>query len=319
MADFGYHASHEQFPPSELLRCLIKAAEAGFDSGMCSDHFHPWSEAQGQSGFAWAWLGAALQATAFDLGVVNAPAFRYHPALIAQAAATLAEIFPRRFWLAVGSGEALNESILGQRWPLKTERNARLQEAVQIIRALWAGEEVTHHGLITVEQARLYSLPATPPRLIAAALTPETAHWAGAWADGLIAVSSTPEQQGRIVEAFRAGGGEGKPLYLQVKISYAANEAEALAGAYEQWRCNALPGELAQNLRTPHEFEVAAQYVRPEDLRNTVRVSADPARHAAWLHEDVKQGFNRLYLHNVNRQQDAFIETFAAQVLPQLR
>ncbi|PAU56583.1 LLM class F420-dependent oxidoreductase [Pseudomonas sp. PIC25] len=319
MTPIGYHASHEQFSPSELLRHLQAAAEAGFASGMCSDHFHPWSENQGHSGFAWAWLGTALQATPLDLGVVNAPIFRYHPALIAQAAATLTEMFPGRFWLAVGSGEAINEGILGRHWPLKETRNAMLREAVDIIRALWNGEEVTHHGLITVERARLYSLPAEAPRLFAAALTPETAHWAGEWADGLITVSSEPETQQRLIDAFREGGGEGKPLYLQVKLSYATDEATALAGAHDQWRTNALPGELSQNLCHPRQFELATAHLRPEDMHRSVRISASPARHVDWLQGDIAQGFDRLYLHNVNREQRTFIETFASEVLPQLR
>src|SRR5690606_1583238 len=184
-------------------------------AGMCSDHFHPWSEEQGHSGFAWSWLGAALQGTGFDLGVVNAPCFRYHPALIAQAAATLAQMFPGRFWLAVGSGEALNESITGERWPPKAERTARLAEAIGIMRALWAGEEVTRSGPIRVERARLYSLPPAPPPLYAAVLSEQTARWAGGWADGMITVSASAEKQQRIIDAFREGGGEGKPLLLQ--------------------------------------------------------------------------------------------------------
>ncbi|MDG9924228.1 MULTISPECIES: TIGR03885 family FMN-dependent LLM class oxidoreductase [unclassified Pseudomonas] len=319
MPVIGYHASHEQFPPGELLQLLLQAEHAGFAAGMCSDHFHPWSESQGESGFAWSWLGAALQGTAFDLGVVNTPCFRYHPALIAQASATLAQMYPGRFWLAVGSGEAINESITGERWPPKAERNARLVEAVAIIRALWAGEEVSCDGLIRVERARLYSLPSRPPALYAAVLSEETARWAGSWADGMITVSSAPEQQQRIVDAFRDGGGAGKPLLLQAKLSYAASDAEALAGAHQQWRTNVLPGLLTQDLNSVEAFEAAARTVRPEDLRDQVRIGSDLAQHAAWLHADLQQGFERIYLHNVNRHQQRFIEAFASSVLPQVR
>lgn len=319
MPVIGYHASHEQFAPSELLRLLQQAAGSGFDAAMCSDHFHPWSERQGHSGFAWSWLGAALQATALDLGVVNAPCFRYHPALIAQAGATLAQMYPGRFWLALGSGEAINESITGACWPSKDERNARLAEAVTIIRALWAGEEVSHRGLLRVERARLYSLPDSPPPLYAAALSAQTARWAGGWADGLITVSAPPEQQQRIVDAFREGGGEGKPLLLQAKLSYAKSDAEALRGAHEQWRTNVLPGSLGQDLRSVADFEAAARTVRPEDLLGQVRIGSDLAQHAAWLQADLDQGFERIYLHNVNREQQGFIEAFASSVLPQLR
>lgn len=319
MSVIGYHASHEQFPPGELLHLMQQAADAGFAAGMCSDHFHPWSESQGHSGFAWSWLGAALQGTSFDLGVVNAPCFRYHPALIAQAAATLAQMYPGRFWLAVGSGEAINEAITGERWPPKPERNARLAEAVAIIRALWAGEEVSHHGLLKVELARLYSLPQRPPALYAAVLSEQTARWAGSWADGLITVSAPPEQQQRIIDAFREGGGEGKPLLLQAKLSYAESDAEALEGAYQQWRTNVLPAPLGQDLRSVEAFEAAASTVRPEDLSAQVRIGCDLAQHAAWLRADLDQGFERIYLHNVNRQQQRFIEAFASSVLPQLR
>lgn len=318
MAKIGYHASHEQFSPSELLELLQQAERAGFTAGMCSDHFHPWSADQGHSGFAWAWLGAALQATRLDLGVVNAPGYRYHPAVIAQACATLAQMYPERFWLAVGSGEALNESITGERWPAKPERNARLLEAVTIMRALWAGEEVSHDGLIKVDRAKLYTLPAASPSIYAAALSPETARWAGSWADGLVTVSSTPQAQQRIIDAFREGGGEGKPMFLQVKLSYAEDAEEALRGAHEQWRASVLPGQLPHTLQTPADFEAAASLVRPEDLAEQVRIGNDLARHTAQLQADLEQGFDRLYLHNVNRQQEIFIEAFGASVLPQL-
>src|SRR5688572_3177614 len=174
---------------------------------MCSDHFQPFSERQGHSGFAWSWLGAALTATPMSFGTVCAPGWRYHPAIIAQAAATLAEMFPDRFWLAVGSGEALNEHITGERWPVKSERNARLIECVSVMRRLWAGETVTHHGRIVVEEAKLYTRPAKAPLLYGAALTPETAEWVGSWADGLITIGAPAAKLVEIIAAFRSGGG----------------------------------------------------------------------------------------------------------------
>src|SRR4051812_83475 len=149
---------------------------------MCSDHFAPWSARQGQSGFAWAWLGAALQATSLSFGVVNAPGQRYHPAIVAQAAATLAEMFPGRFWVALGSGEASNEHITGDRWPGHDERTARLGESVEVIRRLLAGETVSHDGRVTVDRARLWTLPEQPPMLAGPAVSVETARWAGGWA-----------------------------------------------------------------------------------------------------------------------------------------
>src|SRR3982750_1983551 len=155
----GYHASHEQLPPSELLGCVVAAESAGFQAAMCSDHFAPWSARQGHSGFAWSWLGAALQATGLPFGIVNATRQRYHPAIIAQGIGTLAAMFPGRFWAALGTGEASNEHITGDGWPRKDVRNARLRECVDIIRALLRGEEVTHHGLVTVDRARVWTRP----------------------------------------------------------------------------------------------------------------------------------------------------------------
>src|SRR5918993_1998899 len=194
MTVYGIHASHEQIHPSRLLAAVVAAEQAGFDAAMCSDHFAPWSERQGQSGFAWAWLGAALQATSLPFGVVNAPGQRYHPAIIAQAAATLEAMFPSRFWVALGAGQAINEHITGARWPTKAERNARLRECVDVIRALWGGETVTHHGWIDVDEARLWSLPEQPPPIIGPALSEETAEFVGAWPAGFITVNAPPEQ-----------------------------------------------------------------------------------------------------------------------------
>ena len=165
MTRFGYHASHEQHAPSALLEYVRAAEDAGFAAAMCSDHFHPWTEAQGQGGFAWSWLGAALQATSLSFGTVNTPSGRYHPAIVAQAVATLGEMFPERMWIAVGSGEALNEAITGAPWPERAERNATLAEAVEVMRALWCGETVTHRGRVTVQEAKLYTRPRTMPRV----------------------------------------------------------------------------------------------------------------------------------------------------------
>jgi probable non-F420 flavinoid oxidoreductase len=318
VTEVGYHASHEQFAPSRLLSLVQAAERAGFTAAMSSDHFHPWSEAQGQSGFSWAWLGAAMQATALPFGVICAPAPRYHPAIVAQAAATLAEMFPDRLWLALGSGQALNEHITGERWPAKAERNARHHEAAGVIRALWRGETVTHHGLITVEAAKLYSRPARPPLLLGAAITPETAEWVAGWADGLLTASAPEAEQQAVVDAFRRGGGAGKPMYLKVQLSFAADEQSARAGAFEQWRTNILPSSVMTDLATPAQFEAAARFVRPDDLDRFVRISAETRRHVEWLRHDIDMGFSLLILHNVNREQEGFIEAFGELVLPEL-
>ena len=173
----AFHCSHEQIAPSRLLRFAQRAEQAGFDGGMSSDHFSPWGERQGESGFAWSFLGAAMARTRLPFGVVNAPGQRYHPAIVAQAAATLTEMFPGRLWVALGTGEASNEHITGEAWPPKRVRNARLRECVDVIRALLAGEEVSHDGLVTVDRARLWTLPEQPPPLFGAAVSPQTAGW----------------------------------------------------------------------------------------------------------------------------------------------
>jgi coenzyme F420-dependent glucose-6-phosphate dehydrogenase len=319
MVLYAYHASHEQFPPSVLMRYARLAEEAGFTAVSSSEHLQPWSARQGQSGFAWAWLGAAMQATALPFSVVCAPGPRYHPVILAQAVATLAELFPGRFQVALGSGEALNERVTGEPWPPKPERHARLRECVDIMRALWAGETVTHEGRVRVEGGRLYTRPAVPPRLFGAAVTAETARWVGGWADGLLTVGGAPEGVRQRLDAFAEGGGAGKPVILQVALAYARDEAEARRGAYEQWRTNVFPSDVLAELWTPAQFEAVARYVRAEDLEASVRISADPQRHLAWLQQDAALGVSQINLHNVHRGQEAFIDVFGARVLPGLR
>lgn len=320
MARIGYHCSHEQYAPSRLLQLVRQADGAGFQSAMCSDHFHPWGEKQAHSGFAWSWLGAALQATSLSFGVVTVPGgWRYSPAIIAQAAATLAEMYPGRFWIAPGSGELLNEGITGARWPVKADRNARLREGCDIIRALWAGETVTHRGMLVVEEAKLYDRPRTPPKIVGAALSAETAEWMGEWADGLITVVGPRESMQETVDAFRRGGGEGKPIYLQAQLSFARTEEEALRGAWEQWRTVKLPSPVLSELRTPAQFDAVGEGVRPDEVKEKMRISADVEQHLAWLQEDVEMGFEEINIHCVHvEQQERFIDVFGEKVLPRL-
>ena len=319
MARIGFHASHEQFAPSELLRLVQLAETAGFDCAMSSDHFRPWGPTQGQSGFAWSWLGATLQSTRLPFGVISAPGYRYHPAILAQAAATLCEMFPGRLWLTLGSGQRLNEDLTGVAWPEKAERNARLRECADIIRALLKGETVSHYGRVTLVDCKLYSLPKEPPMLLGAAVTETTAEFLGSWADGLLTVSGKPDQVRKVVEGFRRGGGEGKPLFMQVGLNWAPTEEEALQGAYEQWRYNVLGGEVNWELRSPQDFDTAMQYVKPEDMKESLLISADLNQHAEWLSQYVDLGFQELQLHQVGHNQNAFLEAFGSQVLPQLR
>jgi probable non-F420 flavinoid oxidoreductase len=319
MPRIGFHCSHEQIPPRELLAAVRHAEEAGFAAAMSSDHFSPWSERQGESGFAWSFLGAALEATGLPFGVVNAPGQRYHPAIVAQAAASLCQMYPGRLWVALGTGEASNEHITGGRWPSKAERNARLQECVEVIRALLAGEVVNHDGRVVVDRARLWTLPAEPPPLIGPAISVETAAWVGEWADGLVTVNQPREKLERMIAAFRENGGEGKRLAVQVHLSFAGDEATALEIAHDQWRTNVFPPPLCWDLETVEQFDLAAHHVRSEDVRDTVLVSADPARHVEALRELAALGFDELYLHHVGREQRAFIDTFGERVLPELR
>lgn len=318
MTTFGFHASHEQVPPSALLEAVKLAESAGFQAAMCSDHFAPWGTKQGESGFAWSWLGAALEATSLRFGVVNAPGQRYHPAVVAQAAATLCEMYPDRFWIAVGSGEAMNEHITGDGWPTKEHRNARLEESVNVMRGLFAGELVSHDGLVKVDRAKLYSLPAQPPPIIGAAVSARTAGWLGGWADGLITINQDAATLKQVVESFRAGGGEGKRLIVQVHVSWAPTDDEALAIAHEQWRNNVFPPPIPWDLEMPEDFDKVGAHVRPEDVKEAVLASCDPLRHAEWLQGFVEAGFQEVYIHHVGKEQRAFIEVYGEKVLPEL-
>jgi probable non-F420 flavinoid oxidoreductase len=318
MALIGYHASHEQHPPRRLLRDVQRAEAAGFQAVSSSDHITPWSARQGESGFAWSWLGAAMQRTGVPYGVVCAPGQRYHPAIIAQAIATLLDLTPGRLWVALGSGEASNEHITGDRWPEKAVRNERLLQCVHVIRALLRGEEVTVDDLVRVDRARLWTLPAEVPDLLGAALSVETARWCGSWADGLITVARPPAELRRLIDAFREGGGEGRPVRVQVKVAWAPTDEEALAGAYDQWRTNIFDPTLMADLERVDQFEAAAAHVRPDDLRADVLVSSDPAIHAAWLHGLAEVGVDELFVHQVPVEQPAFIEVYGHKVLPEL-
>ena len=318
MTVIGYHCSHEQYAPSELLRYARLAQAAGFEGGMCSDHFHPWSET-GQSGFAWSWLGAALEATNLSFGVVCAPGQRYHPALIAQATATLAEMYPGRFWCALGSGQNLNEHITGEQWPDKATRQARVQECAEIIRALWAGETVTHRGRVGVSEAKLYTRPTQPPLMLGAALSNESAKWVGSWADGVMTSAKPYDDQCRFIESFGCGGGAGKPMYLQSLVAYAQDETQARQGAWQRWRNNIFGNHIQAELALPVYFDEAARQVRPDDMDGAVRISANLDQHIAWLQQDVALGFERIFVFNATPDQAAFLNAYGAHVLPAFR
>jgi probable non-F420 flavinoid oxidoreductase len=317
MAVIGFHCSHEQIHPLRLLRDVQHAEQAGFTAAMSSDHLSPWSSRQGESGYAWSWLGAALATTGLPFGVVTAPGQRYHPAVTAQAIATLAAMFPGRFWAALGSGEASNERVTGDPWPRKPVRDARLRECADVIRRLLAGEEVTHQGLVTVDRAKVWTLPERPPDLLVAAVTPATAARHAAWADGLITVNQAPARLREVLRHYREAGGRG-PARLQVHLSWAAAEQEAEHIAYDQWRSNVFGPPVSWDADSVEMFDEMSRTVRPADVRGTVLVSADLGQHTAWLGEFLDLGFDELYLHFVGKEQQRFIDTFGEHVLGQV-
>lgn len=312
----GFHASHEQFPPSRLLKLVQQAEQAGFEAVLSSDHFHPWSAKQGESGFAWSWLGAAMQATEMEFGVVNAPGQRYHPAIIAQAVATLDEMFPERFWLCAGSGEALNENITGEKWPSKAIRNQRLEESVEMMRKLWTGDYITEHGIVKVENAKLFTKPKNIPPVFGAAMTEATASWLSGWADGLITVSKPLDELKKMVEVFRGKDGKQKPMILKVQVSYDTSEEKALEGAFEQWKNNIFPSKLTSILTTPAQFDMIGAKVHKEEIKDYVIVSNKAEVFIEKLKEYASLGFEKIIIHNVNVNQETFVDFFGKEVLP---
>lgn len=314
----GFHASHEQVAPSQLLADVQHAEQAGFDMAMCSDHISPWSSRQGHAGYAWAWLGAALARTSLELGCVCAPGQRYHPAVVAQKIATLAEMFPGRFWTALGSGEASNEHVTGEKWPRKEVRTRRLEECVDVISRLLDGEEVSHDGLVTVDRARVWDLPRERPRLVGPAVTVASAARVAAWADGLVTINQPVEVLRDVVAAYRDAGGRG-PLALQVHLSWTRTEAEAEEVALDQWRTNVFPEPVCWDTETPEGFDVMAEHVDIEGVRRSVEVSSDLAWHRDRITELAAVGFDDVYLHFVGQEQRGFIDAFGEHVLPALR
>jgi probable non-F420 flavinoid oxidoreductase len=318
MVFIGFHASHEQLAPSRLLTAVQGAERAGFDGAMCSDHFAPWGLRQGESGHAFSWLGAALATTSFSLGVVTAPGQRYHPAIAAQILATLAEMFPERFWAALGSGEALNEHVTGDPWPPKEQREQRLVEVVDILRRLHAGDRVDHDGLVRVHDARIWSRPAHPPALRAAAVSERTAAWAAGWADGLITVGHDPATIERTLAAYRDAGGRG-PCAVQVHVSLADTDAEAMRIARDQWRHCTVPPELMWDLMQPEDFDRLAQPDDRAGLERGVLISADDDETVERLGALVAAGADELFLHEVGPDQDAFLRRAADGLLERVR
>lgn len=313
----GYALSSEEHQPTDLVRHASMAEEAGFRFALISDHFHPWVDVQGHSPFVWSVLGAIAHATErLTIGTgVTCPLIRIHPAIIAQAAATVADMMPGRFFLGVGTGENLNEHILGDRWPPHDVRLEMLEEAVAVIRLLWQGGSRTYRGqYYTVENARLYTLPKQLPAIMVAASGPNAAEAAGHFGDGLI--STAPERS--IVKAFTSNGGKG-PRYGQVTVCWAETEATARRTAREIWPTAALGGELTQELPLPAHFEQATESATEEQVAEKVVCGPDPQRHIAMIKKYVDAGFDHVYIHQVGADQAGFLKFYQREVLPQLR
>ncbi|HEV7434312.1 MAG TPA: TIGR03885 family FMN-dependent LLM class oxidoreductase [Pseudorhizobium sp.] len=317
----GYHASHEQFAPSALLTYVKAAEEAGFQAIMTSDHIAPWSIRQSNSGSNWAWLGAAMAGTSLPFGTLAIPGgWRYHPSVLAHLVATLSEMFPGRLpWIAVGSGEALNERVVGKKWPEKEERNRRLQAGAEIMRALLNGEEVTVDDPdIATVGARLWSLPAAGPALFGAALSESTAGWMGTWADGLITVPKPKPKLENILRAFGDNGGKGKPLALQLQVAWAGSKQEARVAAWDQWRHLAAPTRTLAQFERPEDFDASVRDVRPEEMDDLIPLIDRADALVQIIRDYASLGFSEIYIHNVSRDQLGFIRFMEREVLPAL-
>jgi G6PDH family F420-dependent oxidoreductase len=325
----GYAAMLEQFHPTEAVALAAYAESKGFSGVMAADHFQPWVPAQGQSSFVWNVLAAVGERTTGDLGPgVTAPTFRWHPAMVAQASATLAAMYPGRHWLGIGSGEALNEHVVGQYWPEAPERINRMFEAVEIINKLFsaslAGKDTKHSGAYyKLESTRLWTMPDVAPQILIATAGPVTAKRAGKHADGLITVGAPLEKISMLFGKFDDGAREaGKdpaaaPKVLQLHLSWAPTDEEAMANALHEWPNGGMKFPKA-DIRSPFELEQMAKLVRPEDFEGRMVISADPDVHRAHIQKFADLGFDRIYLHNVGRNQRDWIDVFARDVLPAL-
>ncbi|TPW72291.1 TIGR03557 family F420-dependent LLM class oxidoreductase [Schumannella sp. 10F1B-5-1] len=326
----GYAAMLEQFAPLEVLELAETAERAGFRGVMAADHFQPWLPQQGQAGFVWNVLSALGQRIDADLGTgVTAPTFRWHPAMVAQASATLAALYPGRHWLGLGSGEAINDHIVGQYWPEAPERIDRMFEAVDIIKKLFAaslaGRDTKHEGrYFKLEATRLWTMPPTAPPILVATGGPITAKRAGRAVDGLITESVTHDRAAQLLARFAEGAREvgrdaaSMPQVLRLHLSWAATDEEAMANALREWP-NAGLRFPKSDIRSPHELEQMARMVRPDDFAGRMTVSADPDVHRAEIQRYADLGFDRIYLHNVGRNQREWIDVFGRLVLPALR
>ena len=327
MTKIGYAAMLEQFHPNDLLDWAEQAEAAGFDAGFqVSEHFHPWTPQQGQSAFAWSFMGALGQRTKLPFGTaVTCPGFRYHPAVIAHAAATLGAMYPGRFWLGLGAGEALNEHVIGGEWPEVGVRSSMMFEAIEVINKLFSGKVVKHDGeYFTLESAKLYTRPEQPVPIYVATAGPVNAKRTGKFADGIITVGAADEKIGMLWDKFREGAkeagkdAEAMKTQLQIHVSWAETQKKAEQNALTEWPNGGMPFPK-QDIKNPEDFENMAKMVRIENFVDRMLISPDLEAHTAQIQKFVDMGFDEIYLHNVGRDQAAFIDTFGKKVLPNLK
>ncbi|ULN49606.1 TIGR03557 family F420-dependent LLM class oxidoreductase [Mycolicibacterium goodii] len=317
MAKIGYFLSSEQFGPKELVEQAKRAEDAGFDALWISDHFHPWLGEQGQSPFVWGVIGALSEATSLPVSTaVTCPTMRTHPAIIAQAAATAAVQLDGKFVLGVGSGEALNEHILGDPWPSVGVRLEMLEEAVDVIRLLHRGEEVSHHGLhYEVQDARIYTLPSEPVPIYVSGFGPQAVTLAGRIGDGY--TLAMPD--GELVKTFRDSGGGDKPVQAGTKVNWDADADAALDTAHRLWGNEGLPGQTAQILPRPQDFEALTPLVPKSTIAESIACGPDPDKHAAQVRSYLDADIDEVYVQQIGPDLDGFFSTWARDVLPQLR
>jgi coenzyme F420-dependent glucose-6-phosphate dehydrogenase len=315
--EFGYALSSEEHPPNRLVENARKAEKHGFEFALISDHFHPWTDAQGNSPFVWSVIGGIAQATQrLRLGTgVTCPTIRIHPAIIAHAAATAGAMMGERFFLGVGAGENLNEHVLGDPWPAPDERLEMLGEAIEVLRLLWRGGYRTHRGRhYTVENARLYTLPERPVQIAVAAAKPKASELAGRLGDAYI--NTSPDQD--LVERFERAGGQGKPKYGGVTCCWAPSEDEGAEIVHRVWPNAALGGDLGYELPLPRHFEEATENVTPAELKEQLPLGPDPERYVEQIRAYERAGFTHVYFHQIGHEQDGFFRFWRKELEPRL-
>jgi coenzyme F420-dependent glucose-6-phosphate dehydrogenase len=312
--EIGYAFSSEEHSPADLVRQARAAEEAGFSFGLISDHIHPWVDAQGHSAFVWSVIGAIAEATSrLRIGTgVTCPMIRIHPAIIAHAAATSACLMPGRFFLGVGTGENLNEHVLGAKWPAPDERLEMLEEAIEVMRLLWQGNYQTHRGKhYTVENLRIFDLPDEPIDVAVAAMQPKAARLAGRVGDALINVAPDKE----IVQQFEKSGGNEKAKYGQVTVCYAESRQQAKKTAFEVWPNALVEGSASQELPVPGDFEQLVQHGKPEELEGKIVLGSDPDDYLQELQEYEEAGYTHVYIHQIGPDQEGFLGFAKSELL----